>query len=584
MIMPKKPRKSNERGKPKTKFQGSKEMRRDVEIDDTAARDYRELRSEGYRPDRMKNRPMGTKPNSPSWAGRNPQLVKDVASIPFGVALGSKTDLGTVDNITGTEFIVPGVFVSYFMPSIGYSDDLTSPINVAARNIISDIRKDNSGKTNYDSADMMMYLVAKDQLDMFYYMCRRAYGVLTTYTPYNRYYARTLIRMMGFDPIDLELNAAAFRALINIIATKCSNLATPNNIPIFERHKFMTDGLYVDSASKKAQTYMFMPTHFWAFDNTSSTGSSLVPVMWFENEKQLKGGTMSDKHYVTSFIKSGGHGVSEVQSIFEQLYQGIMLDEDFATMSGDILKAYSPNATIKLSPVPSDYLVTPQFSEEVLSEIENMNVLIAFNDQKITYQNTVTQNPSVNNGAIVSKPGISHTYSSSLTADINFSEVERLLNFHWDSPSPDDVMTATSMRTIAKRVYDSTSATETYTILASGTEIVLGALIAVTPYGVTSHTGGTDVYEMDVIPFITDRVLSTSLTSTALDTIGTLLAAAENFDWCPGIYMYADLGTSEAADVYLSGVMQDLDVYATIANNVLIPIHEARLLSIFSVG
>lgn len=115
---------------------GSKNMRRDAEIADTASKEYADsrLRRDCYK----------SSANDWQWYAQNSQLIKDYASYPFGRALGSRlqvtptllqpgTDGGTLINNQS----VPGLMVYYYQPSIGSPTDANAPINVAARNIYS---------------------------------------------------------------------------------------------------------------------------------------------------------------------------------------------------------------------------------------------------------------------------------------------------------------------------------------------------------------------------------------------------------------------------------------------------------------
>lgn len=110
---------------------------------------------------------MGSKDNDPAWYALNPQLLKDAASFPYAWPLGLRLNVGEYGaNVNAGS--LPGIFAMHWVPTIGYSSDGTSPINVASVNIYTKVRHDNSGHANYDHADYMMYLMAMDSVYAFH--------------------------------------------------------------------------------------------------------------------------------------------------------------------------------------------------------------------------------------------------------------------------------------------------------------------------------------------------------------------------------------------------------------------------------
>lgn len=98
----------------------------------------------------------------------NPQLVKDVASLSFRTPLGSPSGLPSRSNPVGRDRrSIPGIMNLYFVPTIGSSTaGESSAINIAAKNIYSFVRHENSGRINYDAPDLMLYLLALDSAFM----------------------------------------------------------------------------------------------------------------------------------------------------------------------------------------------------------------------------------------------------------------------------------------------------------------------------------------------------------------------------------------------------------------------------------
>lgn len=68
------------------------------------------------------------KDNDWRWYAGSPQLVKDVASYPFGVPLGSAIYQGSGEQ---PKYAVPGILSYQFSPAIGNAVSENSPVNVA---------------------------------------------------------------------------------------------------------------------------------------------------------------------------------------------------------------------------------------------------------------------------------------------------------------------------------------------------------------------------------------------------------------------------------------------------------------------
>nr|AVX53519.1 putative capsid [Marmot picobirnavirus] len=342
--------------------------------------------------------------NDVALYSKNPQLMQDVASFPFAYMLGTQTDLDPSNTILrASQFIVPGVMALYYLPTLGYSNDLSSPINVAARNMFTTLRKKVSGSRTYDAPDLMMYIGAADGLYSFHSLMKRVYGTVRNYTPYNKYYADTLVAMMGVDPADVRQNLAQYRGFINMMAAQLSNIATPANLGLFTRHQWMTEGLYLDSGTKKAQTYLYVPLALPRFDYMSDpNGTSLVYETWYDPQAvQTDAATGGISFVNPSKLKK----LADCQAYWDKLYQGIMLDDDFNTISGDVANAFGDGSLTRIMPISDDYFVEPEFIEEVLSQIENATVLpMTFQGGAMTEWPKVTQQNDINNGAIIYTP------------------------------------------------------------------------------------------------------------------------------------------------------------------------------------
>lgn len=294
--------------------------------------------------------------NDWKWYAENEQLVKDVASYPFAWPVGTELSTGIpfVDN-----HAIPGIMCIYTSPAVGYADTTSAPINTAARNIYSYVRHANSGHTNYEAPDLMMYLLAMDSIYSFISYAKRIYGVMNLYTYENRYYPDALLTAMGVSPEDFRTHIADFRAFVNTLVVRVGSMAIPASMSYMARHMWMYEGIYVDSDTPKAQTYLYSPAGFYIsrLDKNGLGMLHYVPL-------QADGSTLLTYEQFTTYALA--------------MIEPILASEDYNIMSGDILKAFGESGIYKGFGISEEYQVLPSYNKEVLSQIENATLLTAY--------------------------------------------------------------------------------------------------------------------------------------------------------------------------------------------------------------
>lgn len=383
-----------------------------------------------------------SKSNDSAWYGSTPQLVRDAASLAYSYPLGSKFKLGD------TYSSVPGLMRYMIHPSVGISTNDYSPINVASRNIYSYVRHANSGHSNYDAPDLMLYLMAMDSIYSLYSHLVRVYGVATLYTQKNRYYPRAILEGLFCDPDDIVSHLADFRYYINSFVKKMGSMCVPASMTLFKRHMWMYEGLYVDDNSTKAQTYFMCPKGFYKYNELDGAGR-LDFVEYDNTEYTVEGLIAYADNLITTVLRS----------------------EDLNIMSGDILKAYGTDGVFKVSGIDANYIVLPTFNEEVLSQIQNASIFEPLSDSNITQD--------VNTGAIIFNPCIKSVQPDHLNAVVKQVIKKpyansRILNMYKDDVTPDDTMVATRLSVIADNV-DMVDNAVTIRFNSLGSEIVVGA-------------------------------------------------------------------------------------------------------------
>lgn len=360
------------------KFEESKDARRDAEIADTAERAFKGKRKGKGRPKR------GSNPES--WYNKHPQEVKDAGSISYGTPTGGIMRVDSVEgysNYTGLDIRMPGVVSIEWIPAVGVSHDKTSPINRGAYTAYVELRSKLKLANTYDSQDMMIALVAVDSALAFHEMGRRVYGsARIPAPPENKYYPRTLLQALGFDPDDILQHLADFRNYLNVFASQMYAYAMPQGMTFSDRHQWMSQNVYLDADNLKAQTFVFKMAGFWAYDNTVTTGSQL-------NFQSFGGTGTAGLLTYADYVRYG-----------EQIINTLLGDDDIGDIMGDLKNAFGDSAFRHFATTEENFTIVPVYNEEVLEQITNAK----FCGSARAATMNIRQNPSVNEGAIIFEP------------------------------------------------------------------------------------------------------------------------------------------------------------------------------------
>lgn len=569
-------RKTNSKRRSNSKQNESKRnIRDDYRLTDSGALSSADRADQRDRRDYAKSRH-----NDPAWYAQNAQLLTDYASFPYGVPIGTKSLLTHTNGAFDTTTSVPGAMVLEYVPTIGVANNETSPINIAARNIYSFVRHANSGHSNYESPDLMMYLVAMDSVYMFHAWCKRALGVVLDYSPVNRYYPGALLQGMGIDPNDLAAHIADFRGFVNKYAVQIGSMCVPNSMSYMARHSWMTEGLYTDSMAAKAQTYLYNPVGYYQFAATLNDDDVVV--------SQLI------RRYVP-WTPNSPATVEQIINFGEELFSPIIANEDMNIMSGDILKAFGADGVVKISGVLDGYMVLPVYNQEVLMQMENATIF-GFEYSGTSRNPVVTQNTAIGGGYLVSNerfyrsvPGLKSGASapSNVFYSVYGSTINALINMHHDNVTPADTMVATRL---TARVASASQATNglQHPMATCGSEIVVSAKIIVMATNVSNGNAWEPSF-VDVSSAMYAPLSATSAQVTAAEVVDIVSRAGllSNFDWHPliiqGVTYYANSTTNTMSFTSSHNGLLDIDNYTVLTSQNLDNLHLAALLSEFSV-
>lgn len=376
--------------------------------------------------------------NDVSWYLANPALVRDTASYPYAWPLGNKVDLHhKLDGVYSTSRdsdkwwtnhnAIPGVMSIHWVPTIGYSDGPDAPINLAARSIYTYVRHVNSGATNYQSTDLMLYFLAMDSVYAWWSALRRVYGTMMTYSYTNRYYPRVLVQAMGFNYDDLKDNMAQLRAHINQLAVRMASFAVPASMSYMARHQWLNENVYLDSPSGKGQSYVFVQQRYARFSYNATTKIGQLDLEDAGSNKTF----------------------ADIVRFTNALLDPIVWDEDFNVMSGDILKAFGPNGILKTFDTTPEYILLPVYNEEVLTQIMNSTAYgVPSFSKGSTDAHYISQvvNDLTTDSYLVSKPYYAAVNTSAIA--LGAGQEDRFVTFNSDNVTPEQTIVATRLTNI----------------------------------------------------------------------------------------------------------------------------------------
>lgn len=493
--------------------------------------------------------------NDPVWYAQTPELMQLSANIPFSQAAGTTFNLdvfndeeeGSANYAVSSNMTVPGLIIARIIPVPSSASGPNSPLNIAATSVFSYVRHANSGTPQYDSPDLMIYMIAMGQVYSYINWLQRVYGCMNIYANMNRYLPRTLVESQGVDYNSVLVNLPNFKYGIDSLIHKAASLAVPGAMTYFNRLAFMFSGIYAEGESVKDQLYMYAPQGFMQFSETASdTGGSLTYLpLWVPGQTLL------------TYQKLIDYGNS--------LLDPIIASQDMNIMSGDILKAYGDAGIIKLNMLPDFYMVTPTTDLTVLEQFQNSTAFT--NGQYSPVSCTITQSQTGRQGYLVSN--VMFAYDPAIMAAVNGDKV---LTTILTAPTAADVMERT--RLMAYGVQSDVDDTTKYIKVEMATEVVTGY----------------DYYKMDPATHTAQRtVCSTVFRSNANGTLAAMWNIVlqhcdmENFKFHPIMYYFDNLISSTSA-MKLDGLALDFDNYAIINTRDLQRMNEAALLSMFNVN
>lgn len=532
----------------------------------------KEYEKDGMRPKTTDNA------NDISWYSRNPELLKSAASYPFGEILGGQVWQKSPAYIPGVmkiqfSFSFGGPLSARYLDGINISGPwYPEAVNQAGKANYSFQVHANSRDYNYEYQDLSMITIAGMQVFAALAHVIRAYGIAKTYAEKSMYKPEAYLRAMGFDPMEVRNNLGQMWFDINNLIAQTSQIWIPSEAPVLKRWIWLCSSLFTDAQSALGQTYLFVPSGFFQYNETSSTtGGCLEPATYDS------GTSWQPLH--TANANSWANWVNTIQHMIDRLVNS----EDRGIMFGDILNAYGSDRIFAMPPVPVDTRIEPVFQPEVLTQIENLTVTSA-----VCYglrQDSTGLYPLMGGAA-----------SAAAYAASRIAPNEPVLNFHQpQQPTPEQIVIATRLASAGSVVvkdtvtYASQAAVQEsdssvkqntgagYSImpLAFGSELVHS--ISFIAKSSTAASGWANVVYPYSPVFNADKwALMDDGASIPMDYL--------SFDWAPFIYRMSadDAALLQTEGSMIGHVLQasgDYDNYTTLDANELSKLHQMALMS-----
>lgn len=485
---------------------------------------------------------IGTFANDPSWYNLNKQLVSDAASLSYHTPLTTALSANNLSTNTTNPRASAVCLKVQLSPGIGGYDLAGRPsgdslynssVRVAAQNLYAWVRHANSGASNYEASDLMMYLLAMDAAYAMYAWGRSIYRMANSATSYNFTWLEDIASATGVNLSDFRSNLANMRTFLNLCATRLNALSVPNNMPYFNRHIWMFSNIFKDSDVDRCSYYVFFP---------NSRG------VYIPSQARIN-------YYALPTVMNFQQFVGAMNEIINVL----MSDEDIGIISGDIRKAYGSSNLFIIESTPVDDYVEPFYSEEVLTQISGATLcgelLEGSYDICQTYNGYIYQGSYVDGATSI--PALDKLYPNvSTLGTTGYQHEGWIINMYKNDPTPDDNMVAT--RLMAQVNYTTISQVNYRLVTLAGSEFITTAIIV-------GYLEGNTRTSYDVYDF---HGFETGIS-----------AYLPQLDWFPQ-FAYNMLPESPASFMYY---VSDLSNYAVITTEQLRNMHNVALMSLYAI-
>lgn len=343
--------------------------------------------------------------------------ANNVANLPFSTANGdARSDYDSA-------VAVPGVMVMRYAQTIGQAGG-NDVVNQAAQAFFNYVTQGyTSTSVPVEGPDLFMYQLAVSALVSLFALGHRAYGVMTKYSPFNKYLAKVLVEACGFNFSNLQDNLENFRSRLNVMQSQVNQaLHIMPDFRQLERWFNLNAHVYADSLTEWFQMYVFVPARVFKYSATASDTGTCLEYVNLDNYNAF----------------DGGMTIAQYFNLLNSLIEPLIGDSDVNLMSASILRVYGESGVFKLPMLKEGYVQPIEYDPEALIQIHNTWMFGDITTNSVGQRYPVYQK----SGLIVSQPVWQPNGSTPLPSNARLMQHNRIIDMVTSEYSDSDVAVA----------------------------------------------------------------------------------------------------------------------------------------------
>lgn len=286
----------------------------------------------------------------PFWYGKDINAIKDMASFPWLEIVGTRIKGTATDAVPGMMALTYRHAINTNALQDGSLDNrFGNYATRAARAYYNYVVQGFSSSVPFEAPDLMMTALAAASLRSWMLEGFRAYTVLAYYVMQNKYYAKDIMRGLGFDYSDWIANKARFRTQYNLRVRAMNNtLVIPKGLFISDRWDFIASNLFTDTTSPDYSSLMgYVNRAVLKFDATTAKYGTCLK--WKE--------TTTPNKLLT---------VDDFFNIVDDLLNALN-DDDVRSIFASVLRVYSVSNLKMLAEITEESPSIPVFRNDVVA-------------------------------------------------------------------------------------------------------------------------------------------------------------------------------------------------------------------------
>jgi len=509
-------KKNNKKGNVKTQNKKNTQNRKAESGSQQQYNKREHMRAAANDPKMYVNRVMGST-NDFSWYNKNPGLIQDATKISFFNQLGAK--IKSFGNKDDNSVTVPGIMTFPTVTGPGTSLNSTSGASLAGLSCYDAIRRElNKPNPDYEAQDVMMYILACDDIFAQYINILRAFGIAHTWSADNLYtpkaYLKAIYGWSTSDFMEFITNEANYRAEINLLLTKAASfLFYPADFSITDRHSWLFGNIFMDHDSLKSQVYAFTKHNSWEFTEVMSAKGTAL--RYVPNKEQ--------------------NSMSIMINEFDKCIEALRSSDLVRSLVADMRQSFGDSNLLQMGRIDEAYAITPTYDTNALMQIENLDVNFAWDGIENDHLETIHVTQDVDKNILIWAPFLEESYDEGFN---QLMEQDRVLNVHTEITDPEVIAESTRLMTpwIPRTLKTGTEVIQGFTPMIAS-DIVVGAFYYSDPSGVSEPRQ------------LRTLVRNSTNVDVLRDWIQKDLFAWCAFDWAPKLYYITNATASEPEKV-----------------------------------